>query len=144
MKTVFYIILLTLIFSLNIFSQEKIPTIVLPENIVFRTSAKNISIRFRLPWGNLRLKIQGQPLIKQYLDNGFLLIEGIRQTWDGSAWVNSEKYSYTYDGNNNQTEESHQSWDGSCLGEWYKVSYTYDVNNNLTEVLDQGWDGYPG
>ena len=35
MKTVFYITLLTLLFSLNIFSQEKTQAIVLPEQFSF-------------------------------------------------------------------------------------------------------------
>ena len=41
---------------------------------------------------------------KTIFGNGFLLIEEIYQTRDGSAWVNAEKYSYTYDGNNNRIE----------------------------------------
>ncbi len=41
---------------------------------------------------------------KTLLGDGFLLIEEIEQHWDGFAWVNSQKISYTYDGNNNLNE----------------------------------------
>ena len=78
---------------------------------------------------------------KTLLDNGFLLLEEIFQTWDGSAWVNSSKNSNTYDGNNNLTEVLSQIWDGSAWVNSSKRSNTYDGNNNLTEVHFQSWDG---
>ena len=34
------------------------------------------------------------------------------QIWNGSSWVNTGKYLYTYDVNNNLIEQLHQSWDG--------------------------------
>ncbi len=77
---------------------------------------------------------------KTLLGNGFLLIEEIFQTWNGS-WVDSSKISYTYDGNNNLTEELGQGWDGSAWVNGTKYSYTYNGNNNRTEWLYQGWDG---
>ena len=36
---------------------------------------------------------------KTILDNGFLLIEELRQDWDGSNWVNGRKATYNYDVN---------------------------------------------
>ena len=78
---------------------------------------------------------------KTLLGNGFLLIEVILQIWDGSAWVNLGKTSYTYDLNNNQTEELAQIWDGSAWGNWEKRLFTYDLNNNQTEDLYQQWNG---
>ncbi len=58
---------------------------------------------------------------KTLLGNGFLLIEEIYQNWDGSTWVNNEKYSYTYDGNNNLTESTAQAILGCFyLGEYFK------------------------
>ena len=50
---------------------------------------------------------------KSILDNGFLLIEELRQDWDGSYWVNNYKYTYTYDVNNNMIEWLIQVWYGS-------------------------------
>ncbi|MBK7378892.1 MAG: T9SS type A sorting domain-containing protein [Ignavibacteriales bacterium] len=55
--------------------------------------------------------------------------------------MNSIKYSYIYDGNNNLIEELYQIWDGSAWENEIKYSYTYDVNNNKTEYLWQSWDG---
>ncbi len=70
-----------------------------------------------------------------------MLIEEIGQDWDGSAWVDANKYSYTYDENNNLIEELWQDWDDSAWVNTSKYSYTYDENNNLTEELRQslGW-----
>jgi hypothetical protein len=74
---------------------------------------------------------------KTLLGDGFLLIELFIQIWDGSAWVNYLKYSYTHDVNNNLTEELLQTWDGSAWVNHSKNLYTYDGNNNLTEELQQ-------
>jgi hypothetical protein len=74
---------------------------------------------------------------KTILDNGFLLTESLLQTWDGSNWVDSVKYTLTYDGNNNMSEELKQSWDGSNWKIRTKITYTYDGNNNLIEMLYQ-------
>ncbi len=78
---------------------------------------------------------------KTMLGNGYLLIEVIFQGWNGSAWVNTDKNSYTYDGNNNLTELLLQTWDGSAWVNSGKYSYAYDGNNNQTELLFQTWDG---
>ncbi len=78
---------------------------------------------------------------KTLLDNGFLLIEEIYQTWNGSAWVDSSKSSYTYDGNNNRTEWLFKTWNGSAWVDSFKISFTYDGINNQTEELKQYWDG---
>jgi len=63
------------------------------------------------------------------------------QTWNGSAWENSAKYTSTYDPNNNQTSNVEQSWNGSAWENSYKYSYTYDASNNLTAELHQNWNG---
>jgi len=53
-------------------------------------------------------------LIKKiFLAGGFLQVQKIRQDWNGFNWVNSNKCSYTYDGNNNEIEVLEQCWDGS-------------------------------
>ena len=58
-------------------------------------------------------------IMKSFLDNGFLLIESIRQFWNGSSWINSVKSLHIYDENNNQTLLLRQFWDGS---EWMDYS----------------------
>ena len=75
---------------------------------------------------------------KTLLANGFLLIEAIYQTRDGSAWVNSSNVLYTYDANNNQTELLIQIWDGSAWVIIFKGTFTYAavtaVNEDLSSV----------
>ena len=44
-------------------------------------------------------------LKKTVLKNGFLLAEYTEQNWDDSVWVNSRRYAYTYDVNDNLIEE---------------------------------------
>ncbi len=72
---------------------------------------------------------------KTLLDNSFPLLEKIEQFWDGSAWENSWKNSYTYDGINNLAEWLNQYWSGSIWRNNSNTLYTYDGNNNLTEEL---------
>jgi hypothetical protein len=80
---------------------------------------------------------------KTLLGDGFLLIEEYAQFWDSSSssWVNHSKDSYTYDGNNNQTEWLAQYWSGSNWRINWKYSYTYDGNNNQIEALQQHGNG---
>ena len=78
---------------------------------------------------------------KTLLGNGFLLIEIISQWWDGSAWVNNNKYSNTYDANNNLIERLWQTWNSSNWVNYEKHLYTYDGNNNKIEELGQNWYG---
>lgn len=80
---------------------------------------------------------------KTKLDNGFLLIETISQNWVAilADWKNSINLSYTYDGNNNLSEEIWQNWNNSMWENFEKYSYSYDGNNNLTGKLYQNWNG---
>ena len=78
---------------------------------------------------------------KKQLGNGFLLIEEIYLNWNGSAWVNNFKQSYTYDGNNNLAEDLYQTWDGFAWVNGYKYLYIYDGNNDRIEALRQSWIG---
>ena len=63
------------------------------------------------------------------------------QTWNGTAWVNNNRYSSLYDANDNETESISQSWNGTTWVNSYKYSYTYDANNNQTEQISQNWSG---
>ena len=69
------------------------------------------------------------------------MTEDLYQDWNGSIWVNYEKFSYEYNENNNQIEKLRQNWDGFVWMNTSKQSYTYDGNNNLIESLGHGWDG---
>ena len=64
--------------------------------------------------------------------------------WQAGNWVanGGNKYTYTYDLNNNITEEIFQTWNNNTTS-WdnmYKWISTYDVNGYLTERVFQGWD----
>jgi len=65
----------------------------------------------------------------------------IEQSWSSNVWVNSSKYTSTYDANNNLTNEFWQTWNGSSWENNYQVSYTYNANNYLTSELSQSWYG---
>ena len=65
-------------------------------------------------------------------------LKHLSNTWTGSGWRNNNKFSYTYDENNNQIESLLQRWVGSAWVNWEKDSYTYTpitaVNENLSFV----------
>jgi hypothetical protein len=63
------------------------------------------------------------------------------QEWTGTAWVNSELYSYTYNSNGYQLTEIAQIWGGSSWINSYQYSYTYDANNNELTQTYQTWSG---
>ena len=60
------------------------------------------------------------------------------QSWNGFTWGNSYKYSYTFDANNNLSEELGQDWNGSTWVNTLKRSYAYipitAVNEDLSFV----------
>ncbi|MCL4280399.1 MAG: hypothetical protein KJZ60_12090, partial [Ignavibacteriaceae bacterium] len=78
---------------------------------------------------------------KTLLGGGFLVVEIIWEEWNGSNWVKNYRYSYSYDGNDNLTNDSLQTWVGSAWVYSSNRSYTYDGNNNLIMEVAQGWDG---
>ena len=60
--------------------------------------------------------------------------------WNGNNWGNGYKDNYTYDVNNNQTQDFSRYWDGSVWFDSYKADYTW-VSGQMTEEIDQNWDG---
>src|SRR4030095_6264598 len=63
------------------------------------------------------------------------------QFWNGVAWYNVEKYTFTFDANGNRTSQFIERWNTFA---WVNVSqsmYSYDANNNLISVIDQLWNG---
>jgi len=112
----------------------------LPDRIISK-SFPNEHILGTLELDIFRDKESRTIINKTILDNGFLLIEELGQTWIGSNWVNSFKSTYTYDGNNNMIEELWQHWDTSNWVNSHKHTYTFDGNNNMIEEVKQDWDG---
>ena len=62
--------------------------------------------------------------------------------WDGNTYVVNQLTNYNYDSYGNQTEQlSYSSWNGSAWGNGFRNVYTYDLNNNQTQDSAQYWDG---
>jgi len=55
--------------------------------------------------------------------------------------VNVYNHLYTYDGNNNLTNNLAQDWIDMVWVNNHMFSFTYDGNNNQTERLTQHWNG---
>ncbi len=85
--------------------------------------------------------VNGQKYSYAY-DGNNNLIEEIYQEGNGFVWENIFKYSHTYNGKNNKIESLYQNWYGSAWLNGSKYLYSYDGNNNLTELLVQDWDGF--
>jgi hypothetical protein len=68
------------------------------------------------------------------------MIGGVRQTWNGSNWVNGQKNTYTYDEDYYLIELLLEGWSGSNWVNSWKDTYTYDENHNMINLLSQHWD----
>ncbi|MDP2363977.1 MAG: hypothetical protein Q8M94_09440, partial [Ignavibacteria bacterium] len=78
---------------------------------------------------------------ERMLGEGFLQVESISQSWDGTNWVNSSRSTNVYDAKNNRVQSTYQTWNVSVWENSYRYSYIYDVNNNQTEYAYQSWNG---
>ncbi len=141
MKSILAIIAFILLFSLHNFSQNKNHLKVLPNRF---TTENNYEIYKTNPDSIEAFNAKDSRTIinKTQLENGFLLIDYIRQSWNGSAWVNESKDSYTYDGSNKLTEKLYHSWGDSSWDKSEMYSFTYNESLNLTVELKQYWNGF--
>lgn len=70
------------------------------------------------------------------------LTSNLSEYYDGSSWVNSNKTEYTYDGNNNLTEENEFYWVPSD-NQWkksFETIYSYNSNNNAISIVYKDYD----
>jgi hypothetical protein len=70
------------------------------------------------------------------------MLSELDQNWDGVAWVNSNRYIYTYNANNDQTSELDQEWNGSA---WQNNLYditSFDANGFVKAESHKDWS-YP-
>lgn len=75
----------------------------------------------------------------------FILDSLVDWGWDSLSadWYLNHRTIYTYDDNQNSTEETESTYD--VVQGWYDVQRslnTYDAENRLTNVIDQNWDGF--
>lgn len=57
------------------------------------------------------------------------------------AWVTSERYSNTYDANDNIIEVLYETWNGTSWVNGYRTASNYDGNGLLQQALTENWDG---
>jgi hypothetical protein len=66
------------------------------------------------------------------------LLSSVTQKWNGSAWVNDQQVTYTYN-TGNLTGEVWQVWNGSVWVNDYNYFNTYNANGFITIELGQLW-----
>ncbi len=61
--------------------------------------------------------------------------------WNGTTWMDSVLYTYSFDANNNQlTSLEQRKRNNNWVNEW-KYTNSYDSNNNKKTVVLENWDG---
>ena len=80
-------------------------------------------------------------LHKKMLDNGFVIVEYIRQDWNGSEWLNYMLEAYTYNNDENLIERLKQLWniDGSIWEDFSKMTFEYSENNLIDTLSFWDW-----
>jgi hypothetical protein len=70
------------------------------------------------------------------------LTEKIREKGVGGFWANDNRYVYSYDGSGNNTLIDYFTWNGSAWNNAGKISYTgYNANGKCAQALTQSWNG---
>ncbi len=64
----------------------------------------------------------------------------IDQIWEDSIWVYNSKYTKVYDANKNVIEMTYQFWNTDWINSQY-YKYNYDNNDNLKDQVTQVWNG---
>ncbi len=66
-----------------------------------------------------------------------------RENWINGSWLNSTKYIYTYNSNNQKTDILYQTWNpgANAWGNTGRIVNTYNGNNLLTKLETFSWNG---
>ena len=72
-------------------------------------------------------------------DDNNNLFEWLWEDWIDNNWVNSLKHTNIYDDNNNRIELLKQNWVDNDWVNSSENTYTYDDNNNQIESLRRDW-----
>ncbi|MDF2453924.1 MAG: type sorting protein [Bacteroidota bacterium] len=144
------ILLLTLIISLNVFSQS--PTFSFPKHLkhssIENTKTQNASTTSGLRdssyswnWDNAGLS-WGYPTRAIFGYNTANKENSCENsTWNGSLWDNNSRViNYLFDGSYNYLSGENQNWNGSSWMNSYKTVNTYDASNNQVSSTRQNWN----
>lgn len=63
------------------------------------------------------------------------------QHWNGSAWIDDYRFTYTYDIEGRLSVSLYQSWDESVWVNEFRYTIGYDENGDADESLTENWDG---
>ena len=67
--------------------------------------------------------------------------EEINKIWDGVSWVNENRQTYDYTGNNTLMNIYNFNWEGTDWVYNENQEYFYDDNNNVAELDENNWNG---
>ena len=80
--------------------------------------------------------------LAKYDANGNQTLQ-IRELWDGTAWQNNAKYTYTYNAANQQTQAIYETWSSNATS-WVnagRITNTYNANQRLIKIATDTWNG---
>lgn len=101
---------------------------------------KNLGINVFSPEGSIEKKSR-TIVTKTLLDDNYLRVESIYQTWNGTTWVNDSRDTYLYDQMNNNVQSTYQTWNGTTWVNYSRQNNVYDQMNNLVQATYQTWNG---
>ncbi|HQI39574.1 MAG: hypothetical protein B6D44_11440 [Ignavibacteriales bacterium UTCHB2] len=156
MKYTSKLLIIFLLFSLQIFSQEKSSyqndgndALVQFVEILKQTLADYEIAKLTDSYNNLNqlegldfiYSLNNKTLNKPLADKKFLQTDETYQYWDGVAWANNSKYLYSYDSRDNRVQYTYQNWNVTVWNNSSRSSYLYDSKDNQTEQIYQNWNG---
>ncbi|HRN25150.1 MAG: T9SS type A sorting domain-containing protein [Ignavibacteriaceae bacterium] len=171
MKYIIRVFLLTLSFTVILFSQEKNRVIhnsddnptnkfkeILKQTMpdfndnkyenIFKVDAKDNQVReifVNQQKGHPEFQNSTTPnernILSKTLLDRFVVTENIYQTWDGTTWANQSKSAFVYDARDNEVQNTYQNWNTTVWENSSRNSSVYDANDNQTENIYQSWNG---
>jgi len=129
------------IITMNTFNPAKVENAFLHTSATAFSSIQIVDSLYTWSWDIMSddWKLESR-MIDVVYDAGNNMINSTDQNWDGTAWVNSDRYTYTYDANHNMTSELSKVWMNETWVNDMMNAWTYDANFNETRVLTQIWD----
>ncbi len=77
-----------------------------------------------------------------YTYDGLFLEEIFEEQWEGGAWENARRITYTLEGNYHPADRLKETWNGGGYWDNTRYSqYTYDGDWNEIQDFEQEWDG---